>query len=278
MAIHFHESEVAAEPVAVGVKTQPLINAARFPDMRVKVERITIEAGAALPLAVATDSLAWLQIIDGSAKLSGTGVCAALASEHVTFLPQEFQGRLEARDNAVVIMTEVPNVSRLDRQFAKSPPPLKVVDWQREPVLASEHDARRRIYLATPKLFGTHAVKGEMIIYPPGTCGANHHHVGADHFMVFLKGRGTAYADETPFRVRQGDVVYYHDLERHYLMADDDSEMVFVEFFVPGDFRTVWVDEALVCTWNPTGRDIAGGIPVRDIARHSVAGGTPQDV
>jgi len=43
----------------------------------------------------------------------------------------------------------------------------------------------------TPKLFGTKAVKGEMIIYPPGMAAANHHHVGAEHFMYVLRGRGT---------------------------------------------------------------------------------------
>ena len=94
-----------------------------------------------------------------------------------------------------------------------------MVDWTREPVLDSEHDARKRIYLVTPKLFGTKAVKGEMIIYPPGTAAANHHHVGAEHFMYVLRGRGTVYANEKPFPVRKGDVIYYPDLERHYLEA-----------------------------------------------------------
>ncbi len=162
----------------------------------------------------------------------------------------------------------MPDAPGLDPDLATSPTKLRVVDWHREPVLASEHDARSRIYLATPKLFGTHAIKGEMIIYPPKTAGANHHHVGADHFMVFLKGSGTAYADDEPIRVREGDVVYYPDLERHWLQADADGEMVFVEFFVPGDFETVWVEAAMACTWNPTGRDIGGGVPVREIARH----------
>ncbi len=86
-------------------------------------------------------------------------------------------------------------------------------------MLNSEHDARKRIYLVTPKLFGTKAVKGEMIIYPPGTAAANHHHEGAEHFMYVLRGRGTVYANEKPFPVRKGDVIYYPDRERHYLEA-----------------------------------------------------------
>src|SRR5664279_1961333 len=91
-------------------------------------------------------------------------------------------------------------------------------------VLDGEHDARKRIYLVTPKMFGTKVVKGEMIIYPPGTAAANHHHEGAEHFMYVLRGHGTVYANEKPFAVRKGDVIYYPDLERHYLSLIHISE------------------------------------------------------
>ena len=131
----------------------------------------------------------------------------------------------------------------------------------------------------TPKLFGTKAVKGEMIIYPPGTAAANHHHVGAEHFMYVLRGRGTVYANEKPFTVRKGDVIYYPDLERHYLEAAPDEELVFAEFFAPGEFKTIWVDESQICTWRPSGRDIRGQTPAREIKAHSSAEVlSPQDV
>ncbi len=171
----------------------------------------------------------------------------------------------------------MPPVSTLE--LLKNPPGFRVVDWMHEPVLDSEYDARKRIYLVTPKLFGTKAVKGEMIIYPPGTAAANHHHVGAEHFMYVLRGHGTVYANEEPFPVRQGDTIYYPDLERHYLEAAPDEEMVFVEYFAPGEFKTIWVDVSQICTWNPTGRDIRGQAPVREIKAHSSGGVlSPQDV
>ena len=123
----------------------------------------------------------------------------------------------------------------------------------------------------TPKLFGTKAVKGEMIIYPPGTAAANHHHEGAEHFMYVLRGRGTVYANEKPFPVRKGDVIYYPDRERHYLEAAADEELVFAEFFAPAEFKTIWVDESQICTWLPTGCDIRGRRPAREIKAHSSA-------
>jgi quercetin dioxygenase-like cupin family protein len=172
---------------------------------------------------------------------------------------------------AQVLFAEVPTAADLDPGLSDAPPPLRVIDWKREPVLDSEHDARKRIYLVTPKLFGTKAIKGEMIIYPPGTCAANHHHEGAEHFMYMLKGHGIAHANEEPFPVRAGDVVWFADHERHFFISDGDEDMVFVEFFAPGAYKTVWAPGASVCTWIATGRDIGGQAPVREIRSHSSA-------
>ena len=157
-----------------------------------------------------------------------------------------------------LLYATVPDAARFDAAFTSSPPSFKVVDWTREPILDSEHDARKRIYVATPKLFGTKAIKGEMIIYPPGTQASNHHHEGAEHFMYVLKGKGTAYANESPIPVRQGDLIYYDNRERHYLRSEGDTEMIFVEFFVPGVYKTIWAPGAAICTWTPTGRSISG--------------------
>jgi hypothetical protein len=54
--------------------------------------------------------------------------------------------------------------------------------------------------------------------------------------------------------------------------------MTFVEFFVPGRYKTVWAEGAPVCTWTPTGRNMRGEKPVRKIKGHSSAAATPQDV
>ena len=47
--------------------------------------------------------------------------------------------------------------------------------------------------------------------------------------------------------------------------------MAFVEFFVPGIYKTVWAPRAAICTWLPTGRNIRGEKPAREIAAHSSA-------
>ncbi|MDE3137399.1 MAG: cupin domain-containing protein [Acidobacteriota bacterium] len=279
MAIVFNESEVTPEVLGDGIERQKLLTRERVAGTSILLDRLKLAAGASLEFAIDPQSVAWFQVLTGEGDLKHARGSEKLSDAHVAVLPPGFRGTFTSQAGASLLYAEVPNATRFDGGLATHPPEFRVVDWTREPVLQSEHDARKRIYLVTPKLFGMKAIKGEMIIYPKGTTGANHHHEGAEHFMYFLRGSGTAHANEKPFPVRKGDVVHYPDRERHYLSAADNEEMVFVEFFAPGECVTVWVDENKVCAWLPTGLDIQGNAPVREIKGHSskeVA--IPQDV
>jgi len=276
MAVTINEDSVAAIAVSAGVRRQPLMTAAN--NTSVVVDRLLLAAGASHTLKIAAGNLAWFQVLDGAATLTHAGGTLELTEAHVAFVPPSFTGTLTSMQGATLLFAEVPDAARFDPQMKTTPPQMRIVDWTQEPVLDSEHDARKRIYMVTPKLFGTHAIKGEMIIYPAGTKAANHHHEGAEHFMYVLKGSGTAWANEEPFTVRKGDLIWYADRERHFLKSDDTAEMRFVEFFVPGVFKTTWAPGASVCTWTPTGRNIAGGAAARAIAHHRADEGTPQDV
>ena len=279
MATIFNESVIAAEPTKTGTARQRLLTEERVSGTRILLDRLTLAAGGEARLMVPAQGIAWFQMLEGEAVLAHGESRQPLTDAHVAFLPPSYSATISSSRGAVLLYGEIPDAASLDPALAKNPPGFRVVDWTREPVLDSEHDARKRIYLVTPKLFGTKAVKGEMIIYPPGTAAANHHHVGAEHFMVVLRGRGTVYANEKPFPVRKGDVIYYPELERHYLEAAPDEELVFAEFFAPGEFKTVWMDESQICTWRPTGRDIRGQTPAREIKAHSSAEVlSPQDV
>ncbi len=278
MATIFNESTIAAEPSGNGASRQPLLIDSRVPGTRILLDRVVLAPHGELRLQVPPRGLAWFQLLQGQARLHDHDG-SKLTDAHVVFLPPGFSTTLSSAEGAALLYAEIPDAASLDPEFLKNPPAFRVVDWTREPVLDSEHDARKRIYLVTPKLFGTKAVKGEMIIYPPATAAANHHHEGAEHFMYVLRGRGTVYANERPFPVRQGDVIYYPEGERHFLEAATDQEMVFVEYFAPGEFKTIWVDESQICTWRPTGRDIRGQKPAREIKGHSSAEVlSPQDV
>jgi len=279
MAISFNESTIESEAFGSGARRQRLSSRERVPETNVVLDRVTLSSGGKVALAVGNGDIGWLQMIAGEATLWLEGSEERLSDTHVALLPPGRTAGLRSHSGAVLIQLTVPRAGRFDAAFAQSPPRFRALDWSREPVLDSRHDARKRIYLVTPKLFGTKALKGEMIIYPQGTVAANHHHEGAEHFMYILRGRGTAWANERPFPVQAGDVVFYRDRERHYLKADEDAELAFSEFFVPGEYQTVWVNPNEVCTWLPTGRDIRGRKPAREIEAHSSAAfASPGDV
>ena len=279
MAVVFNESTIAAKTIADNVRRQRLLTDARVKGTNILLDRLTLAPGAAVELEVTAANLAWFQILEGETTLRHAGGKERLTAAHIVFLPPGFKGTLNSPPGAALLYAEVPDAGRFDADFAGNPPRFHIIDWTREPVLDSEHDARKRIYVVTPRLFGTKAIKGEMIIYPAGTEASNHHHEGAEHFMYVLKGRGTAYANENPFPVKKGDVIHYDDRERHYLRSEGSEDMVFVEFFVPGEYKTIWAPGAAVCTWLPSGRNILGEKPVREIKAHSSAlVESPQDV
>jgi quercetin dioxygenase-like cupin family protein len=279
MAVHFNESSVAADPIGNNVKRQRLLTAARVKNTNILLDRLTLGHGGVTEISVPAENLAWFYMLEGESTLKYPGGKQGLTGVHTGFLPPRFNGTLASAGSAALLYVEVPNAARFDAGLAATTPQFRTVDWTREPVLKSEHDARKRIYVATPKLFGTKAIKAEMIFYPPGTSGSNHYHDGAEHCKYVLKGRGTGYTNESPHALRAGDLVYHPDLERHYSVTEGNEDMVFIEFFVPEACKTVWVDENRVCAWLPSGQDIQGGKPVREIKAHSSAElASPQDV
>jgi quercetin dioxygenase-like cupin family protein len=274
MAITFNENTVAPRTIGPNIQCQPLLNDSRVPGIKFSVERIAFGASATLQVRIPSADLAWFQVLHGEVELAHSSMSEPLSQANMVFLPPGFQGVLHGREGVAVLLAKIPEAKRIDPGFDPGALSLRVVDWTREPVLQSQHDARKRIYLVTPKLFNTKAIKGEMIIYPPGTEAANHHHEGAAHFMYILEGAATAYANEQPFPVRKGDIVYYPDGERHFMRSNSDSEMRFAEFFIPGSYKTVWAKDANVCTWIPSGRSIRGEKAAREIQAHSSAAPT----
>ncbi|MCI3950708.1 MAG: hypothetical protein K0R53_205 [Burkholderiales bacterium] len=276
-------SEATTEAEAFGNRAtrRRLLTKARIPTSRVLADRISVAAGGNCRLNVPAGNLAWFQMLQGTLTLRHGDRTERLVDTSVVLLPPGFDGVAESASGAELLYAEVPDAAALDPAFTAEPPAFTVVDWSREPVLDSKFDARKRIYVATPKLLGTKAIKAEIVIYPNATTGSNHHHEGAEHFMYMIKGSTTGYSNEEPHRYNQGDLVYHPDGERHYSSTGPDEDLMFVEFFVPAEYRTVWENERKICTWVPTGKDSRGGKPAREIKAHdsqSAAVKVPEDL
>jgi len=234
----------------------------RLADDRLSIELLSLPASDSIEISTDDGELAWLQVLSGDCRLDAD----PLTPGCIAMLARGAVATLTADATARVLAARVPRAVDYDDRLARLARVL--VDWTTEPVLSSEHDARRRIYLASPRLWGTSAVKGEMIIYPPDCSGAAHHHVGAEHFQYLLSGAGVAVLGDTEVPLAAGDLLYNFENELHWFRNDGPADMVFVEFFVPGESTTVWAPGAHACGWEPTGHDIKGREPSRQLSYH----------
>lgn len=267
MPIIVRGAEVAAVQVSSGVTAQSLLSPENTGSDNVLLDLISFANGAVFELTLGDDAFGWMQVLEGSGTLADYD--PELNPNDVTYLPLGYTGAFSAAtDGTRLLMATVPAVVRFDANVAATPKAPHTTDWSHEPVLKSEHDERRRIYMATRTLSGTEAYRGEMIRYPAGTAAPEHHHEGAEHFQYVLTGTGTALLAGEPCALGAGDVLYNFDKEVYSFHNDSDGEFIFVEFFVPGGCKTVWAPGADVCAWLPTGADIMGRPPSRDIAHH----------
>ncbi|MBN07997.1 MAG: hypothetical protein CMM45_09215 [Rhodospirillaceae bacterium] len=265
----FNKDTIDPETLSDGALRRVLLDDSITSNDNIRLDHWDLGSGCTMPLSVAGGDITWLQVLDGTVQLSGSEGTHTLGNQHLMFLPGGFEGRLEGHERSRILHARVPDAARFDPAFANTPPGFRLVDWSKEPVLDSTHDARKRIYFVTPQLFSTKAISGEMIIYPPNTVASNHYHEDAEHFQYVISGEGIVYTDEQPHRLRPGDIVYNYEREHHYFECDGSENFVFVEFFVPGEFKTIWVENAPICTWEPTGKNIRGGAPSREIGAHS---------
>jgi len=199
-----NEADVQPQQIGKRATRRAMLTAEAAPATRVIADRITLEAGGSCKLDVPDTGLGWMQVLAGSVTVQ-CGEQASLTDTCVALLPPASRFDLSSDSGAELLYALVPRAAELDERFMADPPRFKVVDWSREPVLDSKHDSRQRVYVATPGLFNTRAIKAEIISYPRRTTGSNHHHEGAEHFAYVISGSTTGYADEAPHRYRAGD-------------------------------------------------------------------------
>ena len=272
------EGDVAGEVLDGGARRQRLIDTVRIEGTKCLFDRVTFGPTTSMTIDVASTDIVWGQVLGGSAEFTGGDTGRPLSELDAFFLPPGTHATISSADGAEIVTLTVPDAVALDPDLTSIQAGPQFVDLSQEPLLQSEHDERQRIYMASKALFGTTALAGEIVIFPPGSSGKNHHHIGAEHFQYIMRGTGTCYLSELGHRIGAGDLIYKYEGERHFVQNDPDTEMAFVEFFVPGAWETEWADPTLACTWAPTGTNLDGTDPTRDIAAHTSDGTVYEDV
>jgi quercetin dioxygenase-like cupin family protein len=255
--IAFNQTNVAAEQFGTGVSRQRLLTDERVNGTKMRLDRIKLAPGASMQLHNSPTTLAWFQVLEGGVTFHAY-YTDRMTEAHSAFLPPGFNATLLSDRGASLLYAEIPDIDRVHAGGVNSRPLFIVTEWEREPVLASEHDARKRIHLVAADMCETAAMQVEMVIYPSGSVAPDSHHEGADTFLYILTGRCTARAKGQEYSISQGDLVYFPDGERHSIKAAAGGDMRFLEFHVPAEFKTVWTDPSKISAWRSTDRDIHG--------------------
>ena len=67
----------------------------------------------------------------------------------------------------------------------------KIVNTYDVPRLYSQNDGRFRYEAVKENVLGLKNICGEIVVYPPGSSGASHKHIGTEHLFYITEGRGT---------------------------------------------------------------------------------------
>jgi hypothetical protein len=244
MALIIKSDQVTGSDFAPGVLQKLLLEKEKTGQERLQIKQFEFTEKIQFDFKTEEDSLSWLMPLSSNLKYNGLD----LGKNSLLILPPNFTLKIEGRIGEKLIICSVLQIQRFVKNNDQIPLNIKCVDWSVEPVLLSEFDSRKRIYLASPVLWdGLDCVKGEMIYYPKGGTAPPHYHTGA------------------------GDIIYSFEDETHWFENYISDSFVFAEFFVPGNYKTIWENPEKVCTWLPTGKDISGRPAARNIAKH-VAG------
>ena len=273
MTLLIKGSTIAEYVVSKGVSRKLLLNRHETGDSRLEIKKYIVDSEAEIELNLEKDSLSWFHALTEGIKIDSV----TLDQQSLLVLKGNNKTVIQNSgfSTAEILLCTVPKVSRFLGEGEAIPFKKHSVDWSVEPVLLSEFDSRKRIYLASPGLWqGLSCVKGEMIIYPKGGTAPLHHHENAEHFQYIMEGTGTVTFENTEHIVEKGDVLYFFENEVHSFENKDADEFVFAEFFVPGHYKTIWAKDANVCTWLPTGKDLRGRKAARHIEKHVAGEGT----
>ena len=233
-------------------------------DSRVTIDYYKISNKSQLDYLNKDSDISWIQILSGDVKFYDGN----LNEDKIILLKGKGELQLRATQDTELVITKINNYKIFESDaFDNINTHTNIINWGNEPILKSEHDDRKRVYLLSELLAGTNSVKGELIIYPKYTSCPEHYHVGAQHYQLITEGEVVAVLDGKETKLEKYDVLYNFENEPHWFYTKEKN-CDFVEFFVPGQNKTIWTKTTNVCTWSPLGVDINGHAPSRHIEKH----------
>lgn len=263
MAIIVSEKNVKKNQISDKSFKKIIFDQLNLPTTDIIFEKYVMSRDDLINLKAEADQCVWLMLLEGSAESS----IDSIKGGSTLFLPPQKVLDLQPNDHCIFLKLTVNNFKKHSKDKGTN---LETVhyDYLKEPVLNSEHDKRTRVYLASKELIKNSAFVSEIVTFPSQVKSSNHCHYDVEHFQFLLQGEGIVFLDNTPVKITKGDFVYKLDGEYHHVHNTGEDPLIFVEFFIPGIWETIWSDESKRCAWNPTGQNSLGTEPTRDIKSH----------
>ena len=91
----FNKDTIDTETLSDGALRRVLLDDRTTSNDNIRLDHWDLGLGCTSPLSVAEGDITWLQVLDGTVRLSGSEGTHALGKQHLTFVPAGFEGRLE---------------------------------------------------------------------------------------------------------------------------------------------------------------------------------------
>ena len=233
-------------------------------DSRITIDYYQLSNGAQLDYLNKDSDISWIQILSGGIKISD----GDLNKDHIVLVKGKKEMQFSASSDTDLAITKINNYKIFESDASDAfDSQISIINWGNEPILKSEHDDRKRVYLLSELLAGTDSVKGELIIYPKNTSCPEHYHVGAQHYQLITEGEVIAVLDGKETKLE--NMMFYIILRMNRIGFIQMKKLRFCRIFVPGENKTVWTKTTNVCTWSPMGVDINGQSPSRHIEKRA---------
>ena len=161
-------------------------------DSRITIDYYKFSNIAQLDYLNEDSDISWIQILSGGIKISDDD----LNKNQIVLIKGKKEMQLSASSGTEIAVTKINNYKIFESDASDAfDSQISIINWGNEPILKSQHDDRKRVYLLSELLAGTDSVKGELIIYPKNTSCPEHYHLGAQHYQLITEGEVIAVLD-----------------------------------------------------------------------------------
>jgi mannose-6-phosphate isomerase-like protein (cupin superfamily) len=227
--IDFKSAEHRTTPGGAQVST--ILGQPQSSEMAVSLIRLS--AGSRYDGAVPAGSDQYLFAISGAARLDGTHSLApqswAILEEGKTF------GVTGGPAQILSVIVPPPGAGRGGAGFSDG---LKLLAVKDLPIIDLPEEKKRRTYLANKAIAGSERGHAMIVRYTGETLTKKHHHPNAESLFVILTGRVKFLVDGVERVVGAGETAFFPMNDSHGLKSADGQELSFLEFHIPGAFRT----------------------------------------